>query len=67
MGRTNNKKVIEKKLAKKIKIRKIKKWGVKYHKSFFYKTSYDYIIDDKSIYAKKILKKGIQNKLKKYI
>ena len=47
--------------------RQLKKWGVNYHKIFFSKPSYDYIIDDKSIYAKKILKKGIQNKLKKYI
>ena len=38
--------------------------GVNYHKIFFSKPSYDYIIDDKSIYAKKILKNGIQNKLK---
>ncbi len=67
MGRTNNNKVLAKKLAKKLTISQLKKWGVNYHKIFFSKPSYDYIIDDKSIYAKKILKKGIQNKLKKYI
>ena len=37
MGRTNNNKVLAKKLAKKLTISQLKKWGVNYHKIFFSK------------------------------
>ncbi|MDA9956145.1 phosphoheptose isomerase [Candidatus Pelagibacter sp.] len=67
MGRTEDNIVLAKKLAKKLTLHQLSRWGVKYHKIFFSKPSYDYMIDDKSIYAKKIPEKDIQKQLKKYI
>lgn len=67
MGRTNDNQKTAKKLAKKITLKQLKKWNVKYHKIFFSKPSYDYIIDDKSIFSKKIVPIKISKKLKKYI
>lgn len=67
MGRTNDNVVLAKKLAKKLTINQLNKWGVKYHKIFFSKPSYDFVIDDKSIYEKKISEKSVQKLLKKYI
>ncbi len=53
MGRSNGKKTLAKKLAKKVTINQLKLWGVKYHKILFGKPSYDLMIDDKSIDFKK--------------
>ena len=53
MGRfkDNSKKV--KKIAKKITLKQLKLWGVKYNKIFFAKPSFDLVVDDKSIFFKR--------------
>lgn len=55
MGRSKNNPIEAERLAKKFTNFQLKKWGVKYDKVFFGKPSYDYIIDDKSIYMKKFV------------
>jgi histidinol phosphatase-like enzyme len=52
------------KLAKKITINSLKKWGVKYHSIFFGKPSYDLFVDDKSIFFDKKWTKKIHKYLK---
>ena len=52
------------KLIKPLTTRQLKKWGVKYHRIYFGKPSFDLFIDDKSIFFKKnwtgILKKKLK-------
>ena len=53
MGRTSENKSKAKFLGLKLTTDQLKKWGVKYDQLIFGKPSYDYIIDDKSIFFKK--------------
>ncbi len=53
MGRSKENPILAKKKAFKITIAQMKKWGVKYHKIIFGKPSYDFLIDDKSIFFNK--------------
>jgi hypothetical protein len=53
MGTTNDDIKKAEKLAKKITIKSLKKWGVRYHSIFFGKPAYDIFIDDKSIFFDK--------------
>ena len=63
MGTTFDKKKKSEKLIKKLTIRQLKLWKVKYHKIFFGKPSFDIFIDDKCLFFKedwpKVLKKKI--------
>jgi hypothetical protein len=45
-------------------LKQLKKWGVKYHKIYFGKPSFDLFIDDKSLFFKKTWPKFLQKKLK---
>ena len=67
MGWNRDNKGEAKRQGYKLTLKQLKKWNVKYHKIFFSKPSYDYIIDDKSIFSKKIVPIKISKKLKKYI
>ena len=53
MGRSKENKNLAKKKGYKITKLQLTKWGLKYHKFIFGKPSFDYIIDDKSIFFKK--------------
>ena len=53
MGRTNDNQKLAKNMAKKLTIKQLNLWGVKYHKVFFGKISYDLLVDDKSIFFRK--------------
>ena len=55
------------KVKKKIKpltLKQLNKWGVKYHKIYFGKPSFDLFIDDKSLFFKKEWPKLLKKKLK---
>jgi len=53
MGRSNENISLAKKRGYKLTYKQLKKWNVKFHKLIFGKPSFDYIIDDKSIFFKK--------------
>jgi hypothetical protein len=53
MGRSNENKIKAEKKGYKTTKLQLKKWGVEYDELIFGKPSYDYIIDDKSIFFKK--------------
>ncbi len=53
MGRYNNNRFLAEKKIKKLTITHLKKWGLKYHKIYFGKPSFDLVIDDKAIFFKK--------------
>lgn len=53
MGRTNDNSIAAKKLASDITLKQLKNWKVKYHKVYFGKPSFDFFVDDKSIFYKK--------------
>jgi len=53
MGRSNERIFLAKKRAKIITEKQLKKWGVNYDKLIFGKPSFDYVIDDKSIFFRK--------------
>jgi capsule biosynthesis phosphatase len=65
MGRCNGDINLILKKIKPLTVLQLKKWGVKYHKLYFGKPSYDIFIDDKAIFFKKnwstILKKKYLN------
>jgi len=64
MGRCNgNLREVHKKI-KPMTLNQLKKWGVKYHKIYFGKPSFDLFIDDKSLFFKKTWSKVLENKLK---
>ncbi len=65
MGRSKDNQKQATKRAKIITLNQLKKWNVKYHKIFFAKPSYDYVIDDKSIFVNSKLNKKITGLLKK--
>lgn len=67
MGRTNNNKKKAELLCKKLTLSQLKAWKVRYHKIFFGKPSYDFVIDDKSIFLNPKLNKDINSHLKKSI
>jgi len=48
MGTYNDNSNLATKSAKKLTIKQLKKWDVKFHKVFFGKPSYDIFIDDKN-------------------
>lgn len=53
MGRNNENVTKAKKQGYEFTIKQLKKWGVKYHKIFFGKPSYDIFVDDKAYGFKK--------------
>ena len=59
MGRNNNNINLAKKEGYKFTYNQLKKWNVKFHKLIFGKPSYDFIIDDKSIFFRKSWHKSI--------
>ncbi len=67
MGRSKDNRNKATSLAKKITIKQLKEWNVKYHKLFFGKPSYDFVIDDKSIFINSKLNRKISAKLKKHL
>jgi len=52
------------KLIKPLTLKQLNNWGVKYHKIYFGKPSFDLFIDDKSIFFKKNWPKYLKKKLK---
>ena len=64
MGRCNGDIIKVKKKIKPLTIKQLKKWGVKYHKVYFGKPSFDLFIDDKSLFFKKDWSKLLREKLK---
>ena len=67
MGRTNNNKKKAELLCKKMTLTQLKQWKVNYNKIYFGKPSYDFVIDDKSIFLNPKLNKNINTLLKKSI
>ncbi len=67
MGRTNNNQKKAELLCRKMTLSQLKKWNVKYHQIFFGKPSYDFVIDDKSIFLNHKLNRKINSLLKKSI
>ena len=67
MGRTKNKKKKATNFSKKLTIDKLKKWKLNYHEIYFAKPSYDFVIDDKSIFVNQKINAKIRNFLKKNI
>tara|TARA_Y100000816_G_C26103354_1_gene585406 strand:+ start:660 stop:1019 length:360 start_codon:yes stop_codon:yes gene_type:complete len=53
MGRYNNNRLLAERKIKKLTLNHLKKWGLKYHKVYFGKPSFDLVIDDKAIFFKK--------------
>ena len=49
MGRTNDNVAEAKKKSRKMTLKQLEKWNVKYHKIFFGKPSTDFYIDDKNL------------------
>ena len=67
MGRTKNNKKKATNFAKKLTIGQLKKWRLNYHEIYFAKPSYDFVIDDKSIFLNQKINTKIRNFLKKNI
>ena len=63
MGRTDDHRKLAESKAKKLTLKQLNLWGVKYHKVFFGKISYDLFRDDKCIFFKKNWTKKIYDKL----
>lgn len=63
MGRNKDNLVLAKKEGYKFTKKQLKDWGVKYHKLFFGKPSFDIFIDDKSLYFKNNWIKDLKRKL----
>jgi hypothetical protein len=63
MGRNNDNSTLAKKQGYKTTFKQLKKWGLKFHELKMGKTSYDLIIDDKSLG----FKKNWLNDIKKYL
>ena len=53
-----------KKLIKPLTLKQLNLWGLKYHKIYFGKPSFDLFIDDKSLFFKKDWTKSLEDKLK---
>ena len=52
-----------KKYIKPLTLKQLKNWGVKYHKIYFGKPSFDLFIDDKSLFFSKNWEKLLKKKL----
>jgi len=63
MGRTKGNLTEVNKKIKPLTIKQLKIWGVKYHKIYFGKPSFDLFIDDKSIFFKKNWSKLLEKKI----
>ena len=63
MGRYNGNVSKVKKHVKSFTLKQLKKWGVKYHKIYFGKPSFDLFIDDKSLFFKKNWSRLLRKKL----
>jgi len=64
MGRCKGNVAEVKRRIKPLTLKQLKKWGVKYHKLYFGKPSFDLFIDDKSLFFKKGWPKYLEKKLK---
>jgi len=64
MGRCKGKVSLVKKKIKPLTLFQLKKWGVKFHKVYFGKPSYDLFVDDKSLFFNKEWPKFLEKKLK---
>jgi len=64
MGRCNGNISKVKKKIKPLTLKQLNKWGVKYHKIYFGKPSFDLFIDDKSLFFKKEWPKILKKKFK---
>ena len=64
MGRCKGNVAEVKRRIKPLTLKQLKKWGVKYHKIYFGKPSYDLFIDDKSLFFQKAWPKFLKKKLK---
>ena len=64
MGRCKGNLTKVKKLIKPLTLKQLKIWGVKYHKIYFGKPSFDLFIDDKSLFFSKNWQKSLKKKLK---
>ena len=64
MGRYNGNLTEVKKKIKPLTLRQLKRWGVKYHKVYFGKPSFDLFVDDKSLFFTKEWPKFLKNKLR---
>ena len=62
MGRSNDNKIIAKKLASNLTKKQLKEWGVNYNKLIFGKPSYDIFVDDKNSCYKKNWRLTLQKK-----
>ena len=65
MGRCNGNVSLVKKKIKPLTVLQLKKWGVKYHKLYLGKPSYDLFIDDKAMFFKKNWSTILKKKIKK--
>tara|TARA_B110000858_G_C17561742_1_gene362781 strand:- start:70 stop:438 length:369 start_codon:yes stop_codon:yes gene_type:complete len=64
MGRCEGNLTKVKKQIKPLTLKQLKNWGVKYHKVYFGKPSFDLFIDDKSLFFKKNWTTSLKKKLK---
>jgi len=64
MGRCKGNVAEVKRRIKPLTLKQLKKWGVKYHKLYFGKPSFDLFIDDKSLSFSKDWPKLLKKKLK---
>jgi capsule biosynthesis phosphatase len=64
MGRCKGNLTKVKKQIKPLTLKQLNNWGVKYHKIYFGKPSFDLFVDDKSIFFKKDWQKLLKIKLK---
>ncbi len=64
MGKCKGNLTQVKKKIKPLTLKQLKKWGVKYHKIYFGKPSFDLFIDDKSLFYKKNWSNLLKKKLK---
>ena len=63
MGRCNGNLTKVKKQIKPLTLKQLKNWGVKYHKIYFGKPSFDLFVDDKSLFFNKNWEKLLKKKL----
>ena len=64
MGRCKGNITKVKKQIKPLTLKQLRNWGVKYHKIYFGKPSFDLFIDDKSLFYKKNWPNLLKKKLK---
>ena len=67
MGRSKNNRLLAEKKAKQLTLNQLKKWKVNFHEIFFGKPSYDFVIDDKSIFMQRLINKDLLIKIQKNI